>query len=142
MPNGKGPKLSKRWRRNGQWFDEVQGADWLQNRIQVNVFNLLYTTTTKVPQTDAGSNMIANQIAQACEAGINNGFMAPGQWNASGFGALEWGDFLTKGYYIYYPSVNTQPENEREERISVPFQVAAKLAGAVQIANIHLNINP
>ena len=127
---------------NGYWFDEVQGVDWLQNRIKTNVFNLLYTTTTKVPQTDAGSNLIANQIAQACESGVNNGLMAPGQWNASGFGMLESGDFLTKGYYIYYPSVNIQPENLREERISVPFQVAAKLAGAVHVAQILLNINP
>jgi hypothetical protein len=127
---------------NGYWFDEVQGVDWLQNQIQTDVFNLLYTTGTKIPQTDAGSNQIATAIAAGCEAGINNGLMAPGQWNADGFGQLQNGQILTKGYYIYYPPVATQAENLREERISVPFQVAAKLAGAVQIADVLLNINP
>ena len=127
---------------NGYWFDEVQGVDWLQNQIQTDVFNLLYTTTTKVPQTDAGSDLIANTIAQGCEAGINNGLLAPGQWNASGFGSLAQGGTLSKGYYIYYPPVATQAENLREERVSVPFQVACKLAGAVQTVDVLLNVNP
>jgi hypothetical protein len=127
---------------NGYWFDEVQGVDWLQNRIQTYVFNLLYTTTTKIPQTDDGSAMIATAIAKGCEDGVNNGLMAPGQWNAAPFGMLKTGAALSKGYYIYYPPVATQAENLRQERISVPFQTAAKLAGAVQIANVLLNINP
>lgn len=127
---------------NGYWFDEVQGVDWLQNQIQTDVFNLLYTTSTKIPQTDAGSQRIATAIAAGCEAGVNNGLIAPGQWNADGFGQLQSGDALSKGYYIYYPPVATQAENLREERISVPFQVAVKLAGAVQIVDVLLNINP
>ena len=127
---------------NGYWVDEVIGTDWLQNAIQTNVFNLLYTTTTKIPQTDAGDNMIATAIAAGCEAGINNGFIAPGQWNADGFGQLQRGMALAKGYYIYYPPIATQPQNLRQQRVSVPFQVAVKLAGAVQQVNVVLNINP
>jgi hypothetical protein len=127
---------------NGYWFDEVQGVDWLQNQIQTDVFNLLYTITTKVPQTDQGSDLIANAIAQACEAGIHNGLGAPGVWNAAGFGMLAQGGTLSKGYYIYYPPVATQAEADRMARKSVPFQVAFKLAGAVQTANITLNVNP
>ena len=127
---------------NGYWFDEVQGVDWLQNEIQTDVFNLLYTTGTKIPQTDAGSNMIATTIATAMEAGVNNGLLAPGQWNADGFGSLINGQILTLGYYVWYPAIATQPENLREERVSVPFMVAAKLAGAVQTASIALSVNP
>ena len=127
---------------NGYWFDEVQGVDWLANQVQVDVFNLLYTTTTKIPQTDAGDNMIANAITQACEAGVNNGLVAPGQWNADGFGSLQRGMALSKGYYIYYPAIATQAENLRQERVSVPFQAAVKLAGAVQNVNVLMNINP
>lgn len=126
----------------GYWFDEVQGVDWLQNRIQTYVFNLLYTTTTKVPQTDDGDAMISAAIAQGCEDGVNNGLIAPGQWNAAPFGMLKMGSALSKGYYIYYPPIATQAENLRQQRVSVPFQVAAKMAGAVQIANVLLNINP
>jgi hypothetical protein len=39
---------------NGDFFDERHGLDWLQNYVQTNLYNLLYTSTTKIPQTDAG----------------------------------------------------------------------------------------
>ncbi|EBC2494115.1 DUF3383 family protein, partial [Salmonella enterica subsp. enterica serovar Newport] len=39
---------------SGDFFDERHGLDWLQNYVQTNLYNLLYTSTTKVPQTDAG----------------------------------------------------------------------------------------
>jgi hypothetical protein len=127
---------------NGYWVDEVYGVDWQANRIQTNVFNLFYGTSTKIPQTDPGDNQIATAIAAGCEAGVNNGLLAPGVWNASGFGMLTQGMVLSKGYYIYYPPIATQSENLREERVSVPFQVAVKLSGAVQQANVLLNVNP
>jgi frataxin-like iron-binding protein CyaY len=126
---------------NGYFFDEVHGTDWFQNRVQTDVFNLLYTTTTKVPQTDAGNNMIATAMVGSCEAAINNGFAAAGQWNAAGFGSLQQGDALTKGYYIYYPPIATQSESDRTLRISVVFQIALKLAGAVQTPFVVININ-
>ncbi|HGJ5866221.1 MAG TPA: DUF3383 domain-containing protein, partial [Arsenophonus nasoniae] len=37
---------------NGDFFDERHGLDWLQNFVQTNLYNLLYTSTTKVPQTE------------------------------------------------------------------------------------------
>lgn len=126
---------------NGYWFDEVHGVDWLANRIQADVFNLLYTTTTKIPQTDAGNNQISTTIASSCDAGINNGLGAPGVWNAAGFGSLSKGMALSKGYYIYAPLIATQAQADREVRKSVPFQIAFKLAGAVQKPDVVLNIN-
>ncbi len=38
----------------GWFFDERHGLDWLQNTVRIAVWNLLYTSTTKIPQTDAG----------------------------------------------------------------------------------------
>lgn len=126
---------------NGRFFDEVHGLDWLQNRIQTDVWNLLYTSTTKVPQTDAGSERIAAVIEAACQQAVVNGLAAPGVWNADGFGQLARGDTLTKGYYVWYPPISTQSQANREQRISVPFQIALKLAGAVHFANITVNVN-
>ncbi len=126
---------------NGYWFDEVHNVDWFQNRTQTDLFNLLYETTTKVPQTDAGDNTMANTIEGSCAAAVYNGMAAPGQWNAAGFGALSTGDQLSKGFYVYFPPIATQSESDRTERISVPFQVALKLAGAVHIADVIVNIN-
>jgi hypothetical protein len=46
---------------NGDFFDERHGLDWLQNAVQTADFNTLYTSTTKIPQTDAGTTTrIAN----------------------------------------------------------------------------------
>ena len=57
---------------------------------------------------------------QTCQQAVNNGLVAPGQWNSGGFGQLSQGDLLPAGYYVYAPSVNSQPETQRhiEERFS------------------------
>jgi hypothetical protein len=123
------------------FFDEIHGTDWLQNRIQTNVWNLLYTSPTKVPQTDAGNHLIATTIEADCAAGVNNGLLAPGVWNSAGFGAIEQGDYLPKGYYVYAPPIAQQAQADREARKSVPFQVAVKLAGAIHSVDVIVNVN-
>ena len=126
---------------NGYWFDEVHGVDWFQNRVQTDLFNLLYTTTTKVPQTDAGSALLAATIEGSCLAAINNGLVAPGTWQAAGFGALQQNGVLPKGFYVYYPPIASQSPALRVTRQSVVFQVAIKLAGAVHVPYVVLSIN-
>jgi len=126
---------------SGIFIDSIYNADWLANQIQTNVYNLLYQSPTKIPQTDAGSNLIANQIEAACQQGVNNGYLAPGQWNSAGFGQLTQGGYLSKGYYVYYPPIATQSQANRSARISVPFQVAVKEAGAVHTVQISVNVN-
>ena len=58
---------------NGYYFDEVHGTDWLQNAIQTAVYNLLYTTPTKVPQTDAGMSLIKAVIEATYQAVLGPG---------------------------------------------------------------------
>lgn len=125
----------------GWYFDEVHGLDWLENAIQTAVWNLLYTSTTKVPQTNAGMALIAARIENVLHQGVVNGLIAPGQWNAAGFGALEQGDYLETGYYVYAPDISSQAQSDREARKSVPFQIAVKLAGAVHSVVISVNVN-
>jgi hypothetical protein len=47
---------------NGDFFDERHGLDWLQNYVQTNLYNLLYTSTTKIPQTDAGVTRLMTNV--------------------------------------------------------------------------------
>ena len=126
---------------NGYFFDEVHGTDWLQNQVQTDVYNLLYTSTTKIPQTDAGINQILTTIENSLDGAVNNGLLAPGLWNAAGFGQLLRGQFLSKGYYTYAPPVAAQSQADREARKAPTIQVAAKLAGAVHFANVVINVN-
>lgn len=126
---------------SGVFFDDMQDLDWLANAIQTAVFNLLYTSATKIPQTDAGNHLIMNAIEGACQQAVANGTLAPGQWNANGFGQLVQGQWLDKGYYIYAPPIYLQSQADREARKSVPFQIAAKLAGAVHTVDVTVNVN-
>lgn len=116
---------------NGDFIDERFGCDWFQNALQIALFNVLYTSPTKVPQTDAGMHMLEIACKEVCEAAVFNGFAAPGRWTGPSFGQLVYNDVLTTGYYIYIPPVASQSQADREARKSVPIQIALKLAGAV-----------
>lgn len=126
---------------NGYFFDEVHGTDWLQNDVQTDIYNLLYTSTTKIPQTDAGINRIVSRISKRLAQAVTNGLVAPGVWNAGGFGALQEGDTLATGFYVYAPPVASQSQADREARKAPVIQCAIKLAGAVHSVNCIINVN-
>ncbi|WP_413226585.1 DUF3383 family protein [Burkholderia glumae] len=126
---------------SGIFVDSVYNALWFRNDIQTAVYNLLYTSPTKIPQTDAGNAQIAATISSVCDQAVTNGYLAPGTWNSAGFGALAQGQALSKGYYIYTPPIASQSQADREARKSVVFQIAAKEAGAIHSADIAVTVN-
>ena len=126
---------------SGEYIDTVIGADALLIDIQTALFNELYESATKIAQTDAGMHVLATAIEAVLIQFVNNGFIAPGTWTTGGFGTLSEGDYLHKGYYIYQPPVSTQSTSSRAARVSVPFQIAVKLAGAVHTANFAISVN-
>lgn len=123
------------------FFDEIHGLDWLQNAIQTACYNVLYTSTTKIPQTDAGVNQLVNAIGGVCDQAVSNGLVAPGIWNADGFGNLATGQYLKTGYYIYAQPIALQSQADRETRAAPPIQVAVKLAGAIQSLDVIVDVN-
>lgn len=125
---------------NGDFFDERHGLDWLQNYVQNNLWNLLYTSTTKIPQTEAGVTRLVTNIEQSMDQSVNNGLVAPGLWNGGSIGQLAPGDTLTKGYYVYANPLNSQAQADREARKAPVIQVAAKLAGAIHFADVLINV--
>jgi len=126
---------------SGHFYDEIVGVDALAATIQTNAYNQLLTTQTKIPQTDSGMNTIATGIEGSCQQFVTNGVLAPGPWTSAGFGQLTTGEFLAQGYYVYAPPIANQSQAQRAARISVPFQVAGKLAGAVHDVSISLTVN-
>lgn len=123
------------------YFDEIHGLDWFSDALQNAEYNLLYQSKTKIPQTDAGQNQLVNVAANVCQEAINNGLIAPGQWNADGFGQLSRGDFLDEGFYIYTPPMASQDQSIREQRIAPPIQIALKLAGAIHEIDCIVDVN-
>ncbi|EOF5315983.1 DUF3383 domain-containing protein [Salmonella enterica] len=124
----------------GDFFDERHGLDWLQNYVQTNLYNLLYTSTTKVPQTDAGVTRLLSNVEQSMDQSVTNGLVAPGVWNGGPIGQLNSGDTLTKGYYVYAQPISEQVQADREARKAPVIQVACKLAGAVHFADVQINV--
>lgn len=126
---------------NGFFIDEIHDLDWLQNRVETDLWNLLYTSTTKIGQDEAGMNSILTTVNRSLEQAVTNGTVAPGIWNADGFGALERGDALPSGYYVYIQPLDEQSQSEREARKAPPIQVAVKLKGAVHFADVTITVN-
>ncbi|WP_431296492.1 DUF3383 family protein [Rahnella sp. PAMC 25559] len=125
---------------NGDFFDERHGLDWLQNYVQTNLFNLLYTSTTKIPQTEAGTTRLLTNVEQSMDQAVSNGLVAAGIWNGGPIGQVSPGDTLTKGYYVYANPLSTQAQADREKRKAPLIQVACKLAGAVHFADVQINV--
>ncbi|VTP13222.1 hypothetical protein PUATCC27989T_01058 [Phytobacter ursingii] len=125
---------------NGDFFDERHGLDWLQNAVQTADFNTLYTSTTKIPQTDAGTTTRIANIEAVLDKAVQNGLFAPGKWTGGPMGQLNTGDTLTKGYYTWAETIDDQLQTDREARKGVPIQVAGKLAGAVHYGNVAITV--
>lgn len=126
---------------NGYFFDTIHGTDWLQNAIQTAVFNLLYTSSTKIPQTDAGVNQILTTVSQQLEQSVLNGLVAPGVWTGPNLGNIVTGQTLTKGYYVYAAPISTQSVADRASRKAPLVQAAIKLAGAIHSAAVIVSVN-
>lgn len=125
---------------NGDFFDERHGLDWLQNYVQTNLYNLLYTSTTKIPQTEAGITRLLSNVEQSLDQAVSNGLVAAGVWNGGDIGEITAGDTLTKGYYVYAQPLSSQAQADREARKSPLIQAAIKLAGAVHYADVQINV--
>lgn len=125
---------------NGDFFDERHGLDWLQNYVQTNLFNLLYTSTSKIPQTETGITRLLTNVEMSLDQAVSNGLVAPGVWNGGDIGQIASGDTLTKGYYVYAQPLATQAQSDREKRRAPLIQAAIKLAGAVHYADVQINV--
>lgn len=126
---------------SGEFADVITSTDWLATAIQTGLYNLLYTSRTKVPQTDQGTAMMITVTESICSQAVTNGMLAPGVWNSGGFGVLEQGDYLSKGFYVYAQPLAAQNPAARAARHSVPLQVAVKLAGAIHDISVSVSVN-
>jgi hypothetical protein len=125
---------------SGLYIDSVVGAAYLQNGCQLDAFNLLYTSPTKLSQTDAGVNQIVAALEARLDQAVENGLLAPGVWTGGNTGPLKTGQVLSKGYFIYAPPVASQPAADRSARKSPAIQIAAKLSGAIHEVDVQIAV--
>lgn len=115
---------------DGTWFDTVQGVSWLTQKVQVNVFNLFYTSTTKIPWTETGVALVNQQVTLALELARTNGLIAPGYDNE--------GTFYPDGYKVMSTDLSLL-QSQKGERIWEGTSFIAIGSGALQGAVISGN---
>jgi hypothetical protein len=125
----------------GAFVDEIFGLDGLVNYIQTDLFNFMVSTGTKIPQTDAGIAQLVTVCQNACQAFVNNGYLAAGTWTSAAVGPVQTGQTLSNGYYVWAAPISTQSAAQRDIRVSPTIQILGKEAGAVHDIIVNMLIN-
>jgi len=112
--------------------------------LQIDMFNLLKSTSTKIPQTTRGVNQLIDQAEKTTIQFVRAGVFAAGTWSSPD----TFGDIATfkrnissNGFYWIAGSLAAQSQASREARESPVMQGAVKLAGAIHSVDIIVNVN-
>jgi hypothetical protein len=108
---------------NGSWLDSVHGLLWLENRIEVDMFNTLYTTSTKIPYNTFGINILVNTLENSLEQAVRNGLIS------SGF--LPDGTYLAKGYVVENIGLGDISKADKTNRVYKGLKFKCVGAGAL-----------
>lgn len=127
---------------SGVYADQIGFADWFATTVQTDLYNAVYTSTGRIPQTDKGMHLLKTIAEGTCSQAVRNGYVAPGTWLTDGFGTLNYGDYMPSGFYVYMGLVADQSVPDRAARKATPMQIALKLAGAVHEIDVSVTINP
>jgi len=108
---------------SGSWLDTTHGLMWLENRCEVDLFNLLYVNNTKIPYTQVGINTTKAVIERSLQAAVRNGLAAPGY--------LPDGTFLPLGYIVESVALGDVSVADKSNRIYKGFSFKVVGAGAL-----------
>ena len=108
---------------SGSWLDTTHGLMWLENRIEVDMFNFMYQSITKPSYTQTGINTAAEVLDGSLSAAVRNGLCAPGY--------LPDGTYLPEGYIIYKVALKDVPSSDKGNRAYQGLSFAMVGAGAL-----------
>jgi hypothetical protein len=108
---------------SGSWLDTTHGLMWLENRAEVDMFNLLYVNNTKVPYTQVGLNTAIGTLRRSLEAAVRNGLAGPGY--------LPDGTYLADGFSISAVSLADTPSSDKGNRLYAGLSFKMVGAGAL-----------
>lgn len=100
------------WMGDGGFIDEVRGVDWIHARMQEAIYARL-VNLPKIPYTNAGADVIVNEMEAVLRRAEVQGILVPGQSS------------VTK------PDVRSLPFNDKASRILPDLEFSGILQGAV-----------
>jgi hypothetical protein len=106
------------WMADGSFIDEIIGVDWIHARMQEAILSRL-VNLPKVPYTDKGIDVIANEMEAVLKRAENQGILVPGQ------------SIVTK------PKILEIPFNDRASRTLPDMKFSGILQGAVHKVKIN-----
>lgn len=112
---------------SGEFFDVMHGVDWLQSEIAFRVFGKL-ATMPKVPLTNAGVEVLVNEVRLVLAQGVANGLLAA---------TFDDDDNLLDAFDVSAASVLSLSEAQRAARQAPTITFTARLAGAVHTAVVN-----
>ena len=126
------------------FFDDVYNLLWFVLALEVNGFNALATTSTKLPQTEQGMDYLKGEYRKVCDQAVANRFVGRGAWNSPDTFGVQ-ADFVRNigdvGYYLYSQPVNQQSQVDRAARKAPIVQIAVKYQGAIHSSSVIVNVN-
>lgn len=108
---------------SGSWMDTTHGLLWLENRCEVDLFNLLYQSATKIPYTQSGINTTKATLERSLQAAVRNGLAAPG--------FLPDGRYLADGFLVTSVDLADVPSSDKGNRVYAGLTFEMVGAGAL-----------
>lgn len=121
---------------DGTWVDIVHSSDWLENRMQTELFNILYKASNKVPQTDKGMAILAVGVRRIAELARTAGILTARKWRGDDIGTVRNGDYLKDGYKIQVGKIDDLTQADFDLRYASPITFCGNLSGAIHKAFI------
>ena len=100
---------------SGEFIDVIRGIDWLQVRLQEDIYDLL-VNSPKIPMTNGGIASVASRVQNRLDDAVTQG--------------------LISSYVITAPDINDIPLADRQARRLTGITFNATLAGAVHFVEI------
>lgn len=117
--------------RAGEWIDVIRGRDWLQNDMQLRLFNL-QLKEPKIPYTNSGIAKAQNEMIASLKAGQDRGIVAENEYDTDGN--------LVPGFTTSVPNSQSLTATQKASRVLQDCKFTARLAGAIHAMDIGGNL--
>jgi hypothetical protein len=126
---------------SGIFIDQILNRAILQANLQFGLMNLLISVPS-IPQTDPGEQQLIHACNEICQAAVNTGYLAPGEYEGiQPVLSLDPGDPLPAGFSCQAYPYSTQSAADHAARKAMPIYIVINESGAVQSLVIGVIVN-